>query len=139
MGRDANVIAANALSAHSAQQTRCPLTRASEASYIARDAACVASKLDGLTFTGDFHMAKVQGEGDYESARRYNSKTRSFVKKAGKAATKRASGGVDEGALRKAKSRSKGGKQDAKDADLLRTLAARKGKKSAGAARSRAR
>ena len=81
-------------------------------------------------------MAKVQGEGDYESARRYNSKTRSFVKKAGKTATKRATGGVDEGALRKAKSKSKGGKQDTRDADLLRTLAARKAKK--GSTRSRA-
>ena len=85
-------------------------------------------------------MAKVQGEGDYESARRYNSKTRSFVKKAGKTATKRATGGVDEAALRKAKSKSKGGGQDARDADLLRTLAARKatkGKKSTTRARAR--
>jgi hypothetical protein len=84
-------------------------------------------------------MAKVQGEGDYESARRYNSKTRSFVKKAGKTATKRATGGVDEGALRKAKSRSKGGTQDTRDADLLRTLASRKAKKSATGSRTRAR
>jgi hypothetical protein len=81
-------------------------------------------------------MAKVQGEGDYESARRYNSKARGFVKKAGKAATKRATGGVDEGALRKAKSKSKGGKQDSRDADLLRSLASRKAKK--GSTRSRA-
>lgn len=71
-------------------------------------------------------MARVQGEGDYESARRYNARTRSFVKKAGKTATKRASGGVDTGALRKAKSKSKGGRQDARDADLLRSLTARK-------------
>jgi len=84
-------------------------------------------------------MAKVQGEGDYESARRYNSKTRSFVKKAGKTATKKASGGVDAGALRKAKSRSKGGKQDARDADLLKSLVARKAKKSAGTAKSKSR
>ena len=82
-------------------------------------------------------MAKVQGEGDYESARRYNSKTRSFVKKAGKTATKRATGGVDEAALRKAKSKSKGGKQDARDADLLRSLAARKAKKGSSRARAR--
>jgi hypothetical protein len=82
-------------------------------------------------------MAKVQGEGDYESARRYNSKTRSFVKKAGKTATKRATGGVDATALRKAKSKSKGGKQDGRDADLLRTLTARKAKK--GSTRARAR
>jgi hypothetical protein len=81
--------------------------------------------------------AKVQGEGDYESARRYNSRTRSFVKKAGKTATKRATGGVDAGALRKAKSKSKGGRQDARDADLLRSLASRKAKK--GGARARAR
>jgi hypothetical protein len=82
-------------------------------------------------------MAKVQGEGDYESARRYNAKTRSFVKKAGKTATKRPTGGVDAGALRKAKSKSKGGKQDARDADLLRNLTARKAKK--GGTRARAR
>lgn len=82
-------------------------------------------------------MAKVQGEGDYESARRYNTKTRAFVKKAGKSATKRATGGVDTAAERKAKSKSKGGTQDARDADLLRTLASRKAKK--GSARARAR
>jgi hypothetical protein len=82
-------------------------------------------------------MAKVQGEGDYESARRYNAKTRSFVKKAGKKATKRATGGVDTAALRKAKSKSKGGGQDARDAALLRTLATRKAKR--GGARARAR
>jgi hypothetical protein len=82
-------------------------------------------------------MAKVQGEGDYESARRYNAKTRSFVKKAGKTATKRPTGGVDASALRKAKSKSKGGKQDARDADLLRNLTARKAKK--GGTRARAR
>jgi hypothetical protein len=82
-------------------------------------------------------MAKVQGEGDYESARRYNSKTRSFVKKAGKTAAKRPTGGVDAGALRKAKSKSKGGKQDARDADLLRNLTARKAKKGGPRARAR--
>jgi hypothetical protein len=81
--------------------------------------------------------AKVQGEGDYESARRYNSRTRSFMKKAGKSATKRATGGVDAGALRKAKSKSKGGGQDARDADLLRSLTSRKAKK--GGTRARAR
>ena len=82
-------------------------------------------------------MAKVQGEGDYESARRYNAKTRSFVKKAGKTATKRASGGVDQGALRKAKSKSKGGNQDARDAELLKKLVARKAKKTGTRARAR--
>jgi hypothetical protein len=84
-------------------------------------------------------MAKVQGEGDYESARRYNSKTRSFVKKAGASATKRATGGVDQGALRKAKSKSKGGRQDARDADLLRSLTARKAKKSTSRSGTRSR
>ncbi len=72
MEKDATVVATRALSAHSAQQTRCPLTRSSRASYIRPERACVASLADGLTFTGEFDMAKVQGEGDYESARRYN-------------------------------------------------------------------
>lgn len=67
-------------------------------------------------------MPKVQGEGDYESARRYNTRTRSFMKKAGKSATRRATGGVDEGALRKAKSKAKAGGQDARDAAVLRSL-----------------
>src|SRR5262245_13412544 len=49
----------------------------------------------------EIEMAKVQGEGDYESARRYNERTRNFMKKAGASATKRATGGVDAGALRK--------------------------------------
>jgi hypothetical protein len=83
-------------------------------------------------------MARVQGEGDYESARRYNSRTRGFMKKAGKAATKRPTGGVDAAALRKAKSKSKGGKQDARDEKLLVTLMSRKAKKG-GSTRARAR
>lgn len=74
-------------------------------------------------------MAKVQGEGDYESARRYNSRTKAFMKKAGASATKRATGGVDEGALRKAKSKSKGGGQDARDAALMKTVATKRAKK----------
>jgi hypothetical protein len=73
-------------------------------------------------------MAKVQGEGDYESARRYNERTRTFVKKAGAKATKRATGSVDQGALRKAKSKSKGGGQDARDATLLRKLVTKRAK-----------
>jgi hypothetical protein len=76
-------------------------------------------------------MAKVQGEGDYESARRYNKGTRDFVKKAGAAATKRATGGVDQAALRKAKSKSKGGGQDARDATILRNLETKRAKKKA--------
>jgi hypothetical protein len=83
-------------------------------------------------------MPKVQGEGDYESARRYNTRTKDFVKKAGAGATKRATGGVDQGALRKAKSKSKGGGQDARDAAVLRNLEAKRGKKTTRSARSRA-
>ena len=80
-------------------------------------------------------MAKVQGEGDYESARRYNERTRAFVKKAGAKATSRATGGVDAAALRKAKSKSKAGGQDARDATLLRKLETKRAK---SASRSRA-
>ena len=83
-------------------------------------------------------MAKVQGEGDYESARRYNARTKQFVKKAGAKATKRASGGVDEAALRKAKSKSKGGAQDARDAALLTRLETKRARKPAGRARAKA-
>jgi hypothetical protein len=75
-------------------------------------------------------MAKVQGEGDYESARRYNERTARFVKKAGAKATKRATGGVDQGALRKAKSKSKGGRQDARDAAILTQLERKRAKRS---------
>jgi hypothetical protein len=74
-------------------------------------------------------MAKVQGEGDYESARRYNARTSRFVKKAGSKATARASGCVDEGALRKAKSKAKAGRQDARDAALLTQLERKRAKK----------
>jgi hypothetical protein len=84
-------------------------------------------------------MPKIQGEGDYESARRYDNRSRDFVKKAGANATKRATGGVDRAALRKAKSKSKGGRQDARDAARLRTLETKRAKKSTRAsARSRA-
>jgi hypothetical protein len=75
-------------------------------------------------------MPKIQGEGDYESARRYDKRTRDFVKKAGANATKRATGGVDQAALRKAKSKSKGGGQDARDAALLRSMETKRAKKS---------
>lgn len=83
-------------------------------------------------------MAKIQGEGDYESARRYNSRTRKFVAKKGKAATKGAKGGVDAGALRKAKSKSKGGGQDARDAKVFRTLVNKRSKAAARRSSSRA-
>lgn len=74
-------------------------------------------------------MAKVQGEGDYESARRYNARTSRFVKKAGAKATQRATGGVDQGALRKAKSKAKAGGQDARDAAILTRLEKKRAKR----------
>ena len=70
---------------------------------------------------------KVQGEGDYAAARRYNEETRKFVKdkeKAGKAIKGSAEQAVDgltppeKEALKHAKS----GSQDKRDADLLRKL-----------------
>jgi hypothetical protein len=70
-------------------------------------------------------MAKVQGEGDYESARRYNSRTRQFVD-SGAASKATPQGAVDEGALRKAKSRAKKGEQDARDARVFRNLTDKK-------------
>jgi hypothetical protein len=68
---------------------------------------------------------KVQGEGDYESARRYNEKTREFVKDkqaSGESLEAAAEEAVDEltppeqEALRHAKH----GEQDKRDAELLR-------------------
>jgi hypothetical protein len=82
------------------------------------------------------NVAKIQGEGDYESARRYNSRTRKFVAKKGKAATKRPTGGVDSGALRKAKSKSKAGAQDERDARVFRSLETKRGKAASRAARA---
>ncbi len=64
-------------------------------------------------------MAKVQGEGDYESARRYNSETRKFVKAKGAAASRAPGGGVDKGALRKALSKARDGGQDKRDAKVM--------------------
>jgi hypothetical protein len=81
-------------------------------------------------------MAKVQGEGDYEAARRYNAGTRKFMKKAGATATKGPKGGLNAAAERKAKSKSKGGAQDSRDAKLFRTLETRRAK---APAKSRAR
>jgi len=70
---------------------------------------------------------KVQGEGDYEAARRYNEETRKFVKDKEQAG-ERIEGSAElasdeltpaeEVALRHAKS----GGQDKRDADLLRKL-----------------
>ncbi len=83
-------------------------------------------------------MPKVQGEGDYESARRYNTRTKKFMEKAGAGATKRATGGVDSGALRKAKSKAKAGGQDARDAALLRNLESKRAKSKSKTGRARA-
>jgi hypothetical protein len=91
-----------------------------------------------LDLSRESEMPKVQGEGDYESARRYNSRTKGFMKKAGANATQRATGGVDQAALRKAKSKSKAGGQDARDAAVLRNLEAKRASKTAKTSRSRA-
>jgi hypothetical protein len=64
-------------------------------------------------------MAKVQGEGDYAAARRYNSETRKFVKAKGAAATRAPGGGVDRAALRKALSKARDGGQDKRDAKVM--------------------
>ncbi len=66
-------------------------------------------------------MAKVQGEGDYESARRYNSQTRKFVKAKGVAATRGPGGTVDEAAERKALARARDGgpAERARDAKVM--------------------
>jgi hypothetical protein len=70
---------------------------------------------------------KVQGEGDYESARRYNEETTKFVKdkaKKGESLAGSAKDAVDgltppeKEALKHAKS----GGQDARDAELLKKL-----------------
>ena len=64
-------------------------------------------------------MAKVQGEGDYASARRYNAETRKLVKAKGQAASRAPGGGVDRAALRKARSKARDGGQDQNDAKLM--------------------
>ena len=69
--------------------------------------------------------SKVQGEGDYESARRYDEKTKRFVEektKAGKPLEGSASEASDEltPAEEEARARAKSGDQDKRDADVLR-------------------
>ena len=64
-------------------------------------------------------MGKVQGEGDYQSARVYNKETREFVDRDPKAAVENKAGPVDEAALARAKAKSKGGGQDARDAKIF--------------------
>jgi hypothetical protein len=64
-------------------------------------------------------MGKVQGEGDYESARRYNERTREFVEEKGTDAVDKPAGPVDEEALRKAKSKARDAGQDERDAKIF--------------------
>lgn len=69
--------------------------------------------------------SKVQGEGDYESARRYDEETKRFVDektKAGKPLEGSASEASDEltPEEKEALSRAKSGSEDKRDADALR-------------------
>ena len=69
--------------------------------------------------------SKVQGEGDYESARRYDEETKRFVEekaKQGKPLEGSASQASDKltPEEREALSRSKGGGQDKRDAEAMR-------------------
>jgi hypothetical protein len=69
--------------------------------------------------------SKVQGEGDYEAARRYNKETRKFVKgrqDAGEKMAGSAKDAVDEltPPEREALKHAKHGEQDKRDAELLR-------------------
>jgi hypothetical protein len=70
---------------------------------------------------------KVQGEGDYDAARRYNDETSKFVKdkaKKGENLKGSAQDAVDEltPAEKDALKHAKSGSQDKRDADLLRKL-----------------
>jgi hypothetical protein len=68
-------------------------------------------------------MGRVQGEGDYEAARRYRARARRFMDQRGAEGANPESGlpegGIDENALREAKRHAKAGDQDAKDARVL--------------------
>ncbi|HEY3783727.1 MAG TPA: hypothetical protein VGL55_00425 [Steroidobacteraceae bacterium] len=85
--------------------------------------------------------SKVQGEGDYESARRYNEETRHFVeekRKDGqelKGSAKEASATLTP-AEQEALARARGRDQDKRDAELLRDLENKPGAKSPGAKNS---
>jgi hypothetical protein len=70
---------------------------------------------------------KIQGEGDYEAARRYNEETAKFVKdktQAGESLKGSADQASDKltSAEEVALKHAKGGGQDKRDADLLRKL-----------------
>ncbi len=77
-------------------------------------------------------MGKVQGEGDYEAARRYRARTKRFMDARGSEAVNPESGvpavdpGVDEKALREAKGHAKAGDQDARDARVIASRVKRK-------------
>jgi hypothetical protein len=100
----------------------------SEDSYIEpfRNGRCVdrgfQTFTDGESIMGNVQGGggKVQGEGDYESARRYNKETREFVDKEGEAATHGPGGGMDEAAEKEALSRAREGKQDKRDAKVMK-------------------
>ncbi len=69
--------------------------------------------------------SKVQGEGDYESARRYDEETKRFVEektKGGKTLEGSASEASDKltPAEKEALARAKSGEQDKRDAEVLR-------------------
>ncbi len=80
-------------------------------------------------------MAKIQGEGDYESARRYNSRTRKFVTAKGTAAERGPRNGLDVTAERKALSRARSGAQDKRDAKVMASGASGTGRKKSPSAR----
>lgn len=70
---------------------------------------------------------KVQGEGDYESARKYNEATREFVKdQQDKGADMKGDASEAQDKLsaseKEALARAKHGEQDKRDADLLKKL-----------------
>jgi hypothetical protein len=68
-------------------------------------------------------MGRVQGEGDYDAARRYRARAQRFVDQRGAEAVNPESGlpqgGIDEKALGEAKRHAKAGDQDARDARVL--------------------
>jgi hypothetical protein len=71
--------------------------------------------------------SKNQGEGDYDSARRYDEHTREFIEKKQKAGESLAGSAKDAkkeltDAEREALQHAKEGEQDQRDADLLRKL-----------------
>jgi len=88
-------------------------------------------------------MGRVQGEGDYEAARRYRARTRRFMDQRGGESANPESGlpegGVDEQALQEARSHAKAGDQDTRDARLLADKVRRAKTPKAGSRKPRAR